>query len=1308
MDEYTIEPIENKPSYTIEPIETVDINIEEKPIPVISQREHTTWDSFKSFLKPEETEKEKAKASNALVYSEMLSISPSTAYEYHDEISAQVREKLSSEKIVTGTKGLGESISSGYYSSIVGMMGKQQVPEPFESMDQLERWAHGLSAMAPDLPFFIAGMALGGGPEVPTGWAGAFGLPAGIRKMLVDKYSKGEVKSFGDFMERTAGAVKETIKGQAVGYLTGVAGLSSALPYKALSELATMTVAGKLVEGEIPKGTDFVDTAAVLLLLHGGLSAFGYSKAKLPEVGERLRDSFVKDGVHPRATIETVIGKPKADIWEDANTAIATAAKEVVASVPEQLKTVEPVVSAKETSIKNKTVDVERAKRGEPEIETPVSNRPTDWKEQVKRKVDIGEINVDRMAERVNNAVAYGEKPPPDTITQEANIAFLYGKKKLQNEHEAIQIKIEQAERDGADTAQLISRQEDVEVAIDINEKATKAIGTEQGRALQSRQELMAEDYSFSAMVQRAKDDGVTMTPEVRNGLRKLSTKIKKAQEDVDQFSEKASVDNIDKTIKIIKNEENLKQRKEARSQKKEEVDLEFDDIVKRLNKQLSNQFNVGLDPVAVKLMTDLARNRIRKGIITAEGIVDSIYTALKNEGLELSKREIRDSISKYGVVKQMSKEDVAVALREAKRQMQLISALEDAKASKLPLKSGLQRDKPSDRVRGLQREVQQAIREAGIKDAKTPEQQWKTSLDAVKSRLRNKIVDLAKRLETGEKPPKRIGVKYDDKATELHNLKAKVQEVLEFVEGPKSKPSLSPEQRLKMATASAEKSIAEYERRINEGDFSTKKKTATPELTEGLVSLRKERDLFKEIYNMMKEEAKPKKTPEEIAMQTFKTRTKNQIKELERRLTEKDYGPKPKKEPLKLKNSELELKFKLDQLKREYAKRRIEHQNKNRSVGKRITDGTVEAINLFRALKTSFDLSAVLRQGGFIVLGHPIRGAKALPAMFTALKSNAGRYAIEQEILNRPNYPLYEKSKLHLSEHGQKLSQMEEAYMSRLAERIPGVAASERAYTTYLNRLRADSFDKMVDNLAGKSGSPTMVETKAIANFINVATGRGSLGAKESVLVGMNTVFFAPRYVLSRFQMVIGQPLYKGTAATRIAIAKEYGRYLVGLSVIYSLGIMAGGTVETDPRSSDFGKIRFGNTRLDPMAGLSQTTVLISRLVAGERKTGIGEIVPTRGDYVPYNALSSSDIMANFLRSKLSPVVGTSFDLLAGKDVVGKKVKALDVPDKLLMPLAINDIYEVMLDEGVPVGTAFGMLSIFGMGLQTYKYGGQ
>lgn len=429
------------------------------------------------------------------------------------------------------------------------------------------------------------------------------------------------------------------------------------------------------------------------------------------------------------------------------------------------------------------------------------------------------------------------------------------------------------------------------------------------------------------------------------------------------------------------------------------------------------------------------------------------------------------------------------------------------------------------------------------------------------------------------------------------------------------------------------------------------------------------------------------------------RVRLEKQIAALEERIAEGDIAPKAKPPTIPLSKDLERLAYKRDQLRRKIRLAVLDL--KPKSIWYRMAD----PFNAIRALKTSFDFSNVFRQAGFIAFGHPIRGARALPDMFRAVASPIKAKKINDEILDRPNAPLYAKTKLYLAptDGSETLAQKEEAFMSRIAERIPGVKASQRAYVTFLNKLRADSFDAMAATLS-KTGEPTLQEAQAIATFINEATGRGSLGKAEGYGVGLNTVFFAPKYSVSRFQLLLGHPLWGGTNATRKLIAQEYGRYLIGIAVVYMLGWLAGGETEDDPRSSDFGKIRFGNSRIDPLSGISQTAVLVSRLALGETKSSAtGNVSPIRGPDVPYGGTTTPEVLMRFLRGKLSPTFGIPLDVISGENIVGEHVTPISAAWGAPVPMQFDDIYKAMKEQSVPYGVSLSMLSIFGMGLQTY-----
>ncbi len=429
------------------------------------------------------------------------------------------------------------------------------------------------------------------------------------------------------------------------------------------------------------------------------------------------------------------------------------------------------------------------------------------------------------------------------------------------------------------------------------------------------------------------------------------------------------------------------------------------------------------------------------------------------------------------------------------------------------------------------------------------------------------------------------------------------------------------------------------------------------------------------------------------------KEKLKKQIADLTKKIESGDILPKRKAVEIP-QSKELErLQFQRDEIQRRI--RRKINALKPRTMWEHIA----EPFNTARGLITSMDLSAVLRQGGFAVFSHPVRSARAIGPMLKALSSKQRQSKINDEILNRPNAPLYRKAKLFIApiDGTYKLSEREEIMQAKLLDKIPFVAASNRAYTTFLNLVRADSFDTLAAGLS-KDGEVTLDEAKALANFVNVSTGRGSLGSLERAALPLNTVFFAPRYVASRFQLLSGQPFFRGNARTRKAIAKEYARYLIGLGLVYALGLWSGGEIEKDPRSSDFGKIKFGKTRVDPLSGISQVTVLLSRLVSGKTKSSTtGRITPLRGEKVPIWSGGTPEVVARFMRSKLSPMFGTTLNLAAGENVIGEPVTLKNATASLTVPLAMRDVFETTVEQGLPKGAALSLLAIFGMGMQTY-----
>jgi hypothetical protein len=427
---------------------------------------------------------------------------------------------------------------------------------------------------------------------------------------------------------------------------------------------------------------------------------------------------------------------------------------------------------------------------------------------------------------------------------------------------------------------------------------------------------MIAEDYSLARTLQRLRvATGQKEIPaELRQKIEGLTKQLQEAIAKSDAYEKRIAELETKKTIQRIDREvDQIRRQRAAKGAGRADLEAKFKTLSNRL-KEKYGQLNMLLDPEDILILSEMARVKVIEGILDAKDIVHDIYEELTDSMPDLTQRDIQDAISGYGKSFTMSKDEIETALREARRQMRLLSSLEDAEAGMSPLRSGLQRDPVSDRVRDLQKEVRQAMKESGIdsQSTMTPEEQWKTSLDAVKTRLRNQIHDLTEQIETGKKTPKKIGLKYDEEANDLKAERDRLKKALEDIEG---KPKMSDEQRIGIALKAAERSIAEYESRIAKKELTSKGKVSlTPETPE-LKALRARRDALKEQYKQMQNDAKPPKNPEASALKAYKTRTMSRIADMRDMLASGQYE-KSARRVLKLDPEAQRLKSEAERLK--------------------------------------------------------------------------------------------------------------------------------------------------------------------------------------------------------------------------------------------------------------------------------------------------------------------------------------------------------------------------------------------------------
>lgn len=369
-----------------------------------------------------------------------------------------------------------------------------------------------------------------------------------------------------------------------------------------------------------------------------------------------------------------------------------------------------------------------------------------------------------------------------------------------------------------------------------------------------------------------------------------------------------------------------------------------------------------------------------------------------------------------------------------------------------------------------------------------------------------------------------------------------------------------------------------------------------------------------------------------------------------------------------------------------------------------KVIQNLTDALNVPRAIMATADFSAPLRQGAFLI-GRPKEWIPAFGSMFKYAFSKKAYEGLIEQIKARPSYLLMRENKLAITDMGAILSTHEESFMSNLVESIPGFgkisSGSERAYSGFLNKLRADTFDSMLKG-AKNQGLKTADVAPDLAKFINAATGRGDLGALNRAAPILNSVMFSPRLLASRLNLMNPKfyvdlnPYVRKQALTSLLTFAG-----TALSVI-TLAKLGGATVEADPRSADFGKIKVGNTRYDILAGFQQPIRLAAQLITGKIiSTTTGKEITLGEGYKP---MTRAGIVGNFLASKENPIVSFAMGLLQGTDNIGQPFEPASQAVSRFIPLVIQDVYDLAKERGSLLdGLKMAVPGVFGVGTMTY-----
>lgn len=308
----------------------------------------------------------------------------------------------------TEAHGFMQALDAGFQTSAFGLAARGEMPSLSlgENATRGEKVGAAIGNFGADLPTMMAGAVLGGVAGVETGpgaaataLGGAFALPAGLRSVMMDAYSNGEVTGFSDFMHRAASTLWDTSKAWLTGAATSVAGgavtkmlpaVTKMLPAGAgaavrfaaptAAELGTMVTVGDALNGQVPTADEFITGG---LVLGAGKAAVAASRA--------LRNIYSATGVKPSQVVADAQGDP--ELWHAivadpdhlppkydsvAQSATGNAAGEALAKQVEQAKAKAVAPQSVPTGAEKiePTLSPEAAKRAQNYLEKPFSDLP--------------------------------------------------------------------------------------------------------------------------------------------------------------------------------------------------------------------------------------------------------------------------------------------------------------------------------------------------------------------------------------------------------------------------------------------------------------------------------------------------------------------------------------------------------------------------------------------------------------------------------------------------------------------------------------------------------------------------------------------------------------------------------------------------------------------------------------------------------------------------------------------------------------------------------------------------------------------
>jgi hypothetical protein len=343
----------------------------------------------------------------------------------------------------------------------------------------------------------------------------------------------------------------------------------------------------------------------------------------------------------------------------------------------------------------------------------------------------------------------------------------------------------------------------------------------------------------------------------------------------------------------------------------------------------------------------------------------------------------------------------------------------------------------------------------------------------------------------------------------------------------------------------------------------------------------------------------------------------------------------------------------------------------------------------------------------------------KSFIDIYDTLKSKHGsqavRSALMADVYSSENYLNgdYTTAKL--------ITKQEEETPSSLPGRIPVLGrtfkASDNAFHGAALRMRLKTYDllKRIAELQGVN-TKDKLWIQETGKLINSVTARGDLGRMGDAKL-LRLVLWAPKMMMGHINVLTA---HFGGATLKHPFARQQARKnlakIVGLTVLAAAIIEGIGRafdkddlIEWNPLSSDFMKIKIGDTRYDLTAGTGAYVILAARTIAAT--LGFKAIKNVRTGKMEYlnsgkwGSKTLLDVIEDFLINKTSPVAGAIIDKARGRNIEFEKPTLKNTAYDLTTPIGVKNFIKAYGRKDTPKAEELvgNILDIVGINANTY-----